>query len=183
MLVTEKRSFPKPINADWSGARAAYADATASLGSIAQRFGIKLDTLKKRALREGWQRTPVTSLADEIERTVHQAVHRTVTHHLPAVLRDQQEDWKQRELRAATKLVDTVERRELDKAPARDVSSLASALDSASRVGRRALDLDTEQQLTAFSAGLCTGSRLQRAQEKEASVIDVSTNPPADTQA
>lgn len=129
--------------ADWKAIRVEYVSGSDTFGRLAKRHGLKEDTVRKRAGREGWQ-------------TAREAAARAVTEKAEAVIgagrideliRFNADDLKMaRALRAKAAKMLSWRDKDGQEVPisATDLRALASTVDTAQKVGRLALGMTTE---------------------------------------
>lgn len=177
------KSFPQPLGLDWVSIRADYDTGLYTYVQLANKHGIPLGALKMHAKRNHWSK-PVEL---KLKRTIQTALSQTIASFVPDLLREQQAQWKVTEQELAKSLANDVSNRPMN-VPARDLASYASVADTASRIARRALDMDVDSNLVAFGQGMMTGiTAAQRAEtpsEKPADAIEVEAvheSPPSST--
>ena len=116
-----------------------------SIPALAAQFSIHPRTIYARARRNGWIQPQGTITAKRlINSAVAQLVKEKIDESKPAI-HAAVESWKASTLNVAGRLLKTVDTGvSRDSNTSRDLANLASALDQADRVGRRALGIDDD---------------------------------------
>lgn len=148
--------MPAAIKAPWEQIKRDFLSGK-SATDLSRVYGVKMNTIAQRAKREAWK--PAAMVKRTVHHHVAKAVRLAVNHELPRLhteVRQEVREWVERSRTAAALLVSRVTE-EAEAVPPRDLAPLASALDSADRVGRRALGLDQEQR-PGVTVGVMVGS-------------------------
>lgn len=136
--------MPEALTVDWDKVRTEYLSNKCPVEDIADKYGIKLDTLYKRARRYGW-RTGQAVVKKATQYAAQHAIKQHIRESLASVkpeLDSAIQDWVKKSKDTAGKLIDKVNK-ELDKEQSpEDLQRLAGALDRGDGVGRRSLGMD-----------------------------------------
>jgi GAF domain-containing protein len=138
---------------DWTPVRLAYVNGQESYAALAARLGLSESAVEKRGEREGWK---------EERRKQAEAIGATAQEHLSKqraaeLSKFNEDDLKvAKALRAQVAAAIATAQRASRAIAAKDLRSLASALESAQRVGRLALGASTDNS-SVFSRELPAG--------------------------
>lgn len=127
--------MPRKLSVDWSAARTVYVnDATSTYRGIAERFGCAENTVRVRACREKWP----SSRVQRAELLLTRATQNSVHHAAEELGRYNEADLAMaKALRAAA--ARQLQPANVDRLSCADIRALASAVESAQRIGRLAL--------------------------------------------
>lgn len=140
--------MPAALVVPWDEIKDAYCKGTIPLAEISERFGVKGDTIRKRGLREGWQRARIvaTRHAERVVAKVAEEHARQALALVGPAIEQAAREWQAESANVAQLLRSKVKDHLNHECPADDLQKLAGALDRVDNVGRRSLGLDKDAQ-------------------------------------
>jgi hypothetical protein len=133
---------------EWDKIRDTFMSNSMSFKELGHKFGINPETIRKRATRDGWIVVPeiARKAAYRVAQTAVSAhVGRVLEEALPAT-REAVHAWLHRSHAVASGIVDKVSKMSEEADNPDALRTLAGALDTSDRVGRRALGLRDDAQ-------------------------------------
>jgi hypothetical protein len=140
--------MPVALELPWNEIKDQFCKGV-SVETLASTFAVKPGTIYQRAIRKGWRSLPQKQ-RQQVEKATHRIIAERVEQLAP-VIDTAVKDWTDKSKRVAGRLVEKVSCKVEEPANPGELLKLASALEKADLVGRKALGIDTDAQNISVS--------------------------------